>query len=98
MSLGRVATRTRSCSTTSQGGICAVSLAELGGVFQDCGLTFRHFEDCTVPFMRWQAGRIGCIEVESARGGIFGEAFELIVFASTSSALIERLAELDGRA
>ena len=49
----------------------AASIAELEAVFKDCGYVFRHFEDCTVPFMSWQAGRMRCIEVESVRGWIF---------------------------
>jgi len=49
------------------------SLSELQAVFRDRPeLCFRHIENCErAPFMRWQAGRMRCIEVESVRGWIF---------------------------
>jgi hypothetical protein len=49
------------------------SLSELQAVFRDRPeLCFRHIGNCErAPFMRWQAGRMRCIEVESVRGWIF---------------------------
>jgi hypothetical protein len=32
-------------------------LETLKATYPDCGYVFRHYEDCEIPFMRWQAGR-----------------------------------------
>ncbi len=73
------------------------SLTELEAVFADCGYVFRHFEDCKVLFMSWQAGRKRCVEIEVNGSCWFDEAFELIAFAETSNGLIDKLTALDGQ-
>ncbi len=74
------------------------SIEELRQVFRDRPeLVFRHFEDCNVSFMSCQAGRMRCIEIETTRGWMFDEAFELLAFAETSNGLIDKLTLLDGQ-
>jgi hypothetical protein len=68
-------------------------VAELEATFADCGFTFRHFEDCRVACMRWQCGREVTDVVTMPDGsGVMIERFELIAWASTSDALIDKLA------
>jgi hypothetical protein len=68
-------------------------IAELEAIFADRpDLVFRHFEDCTVPMMCWQAGREVADVISFPDGsGLVIERFELLAWASTSDALIDRL-------
>jgi hypothetical protein len=67
-------------------------LATLEATYCDCGYVFRHFEDCRVACMRWQAGREVCECVTLSDGsGLLIERFELLAWASTSEQLIEKL-------
>ena len=63
--------------------------------FADCGYVFRHYEDCTVPSMTCQAGRLRAIEVSCNGKCWLDEAFELVAWASTPEALIDKLSALD---
>ena len=55
-------------------------------------LVFRHFEDCDVPYMRWQAGREICDYAQLPDGsGMLVEYFELICWAASEEGLIEKL-------
>ena len=66
---------------------------ELEATFEGCGYTFRHFEDCEVPFMRWQAGRENCDVVTLPDGsGLLVERWELLCWSSTREQLIDKLA------
>ena len=68
-------------------------VAELEAAFADCGYVFRHFEDCEVSFMRWQAGRDVFDVVELPSGyGVMIKRFELLAWASTRAELIAKLA------
>ena len=68
-------------------------IAELEATFRDRpDLVFRHFEDCDVPWMRWQAGRKVTDVIELPDGyGVFTEYFELLAWSSTEQQLIEKL-------
>jgi hypothetical protein len=68
---------------------------ELEATFADCGYVFRHFEDCTVPYMTWQAGRLVAVECSCNGKCWLDEAFQLVAWASTSEALIDKLSALD---
>jgi hypothetical protein len=70
------------------------SIEELRAVFSDTDLVFRHLEDSRVPFLRWQAGRMRCIECECEGVAWFEKALELVCYASTSEQLIDKLAYL----
>jgi hypothetical protein len=68
-------------------------IAELEAIFADRpDLIFRHFEDCAVPMMRWQAGREVADVVARPDGyGLLIERFELLAWASTGEQLIDKL-------
>ena len=71
----------------------ANGLEELAAIFADRpGYIFRHFEDCTVPYMRWQCGREVTDVVTLPNGsGLMIERYELLAWASTQDALIDKL-------
>ncbi len=67
-------------------------IEELEAAFEGCGYVFRHFEDCRVSYMRWQAGRNVADVVTLPNGsGLLVECFELLEWASTSEQLIDKL-------
>jgi hypothetical protein len=48
---------------------CAASVEELRPLFRDRpGLGFRQLEDCTVPFVRGQAGNSVLVEMKKSAG------------------------------
>jgi hypothetical protein len=67
---------------------------ELEEVFEGCGYIFRHFPDATVACLRWQAGRSVCVEVDTLRGWVLDEVYELVAWASTSEQLMDKLSAL----
>jgi len=59
------------------------NVADLARAYRDLRLHFRHFGDCEIPFMKWQAGRT-----------LPDQTFELVAHATTSYGLCEKLAGL----
>ncbi len=72
----------------------AGSIEELRATFADLDLEFRHYPNCKVSFMSWQAGRVRCIEVEADGACWFDELYELVACGSTPGALIDKLTTL----
>jgi hypothetical protein len=65
------------------------SSAILQTTFADCGYEFRHFEDCEVPWIQWQAGRNVADMIELSDGSrLFIERFELVAWSSTAEGLL----------
>ena len=65
----------------------------LEATFADCGYVFRHFENSTVPWMKWQAGRLVADVIELPDGrGLLIERFELLCWSSTAEELMDKLA------
>lgn len=71
----------------------ANGVEELQAAFADRpDLCFKHFADCTVACMTWQAGRVVTDVIELSDGkGVFVERFELLAWAATSEQLIDKL-------
>jgi hypothetical protein len=70
--------------------------ADLERIYRDLRLEFRHFPDCKVAFMRWQALRraADCVIREEDGYGTFIIRNQLIAFADSSYHLHEKLAVL----
>jgi hypothetical protein len=67
-------------------------VGDLEEIFEGYGYVFRHFENCQVSYMRWQAGRsVADVVTLSDGSGLLIERFELLAWASTSEQLIDKL-------
>ena len=81
----------------SNNGSNGAELEALQATFADCGYVFRHFEDCRVACMRWQAGRDVADTVILPDGsGYIVEFFQLIAWAESAERLIDKLAGASG--
>jgi hypothetical protein len=66
-------------------------VGELEEIFEGYNYEFRHFEDCRVSYMRWQAGRSELIEVQVGKHWLMLEVFHLLEWASSQTELVEKL-------
>ena len=65
---------------------------ELEAVFSDRDYVFRHFPDGAISCMRWQCGRNVTDTVTFPDGDCYlVERFELLAWAETTEALIDKL-------
>jgi hypothetical protein len=77
----------------------ANALEELRATFKDMpDLEFRAYPEAQIPWLRWQAGRkaVTIMEVDGYDMG-FARVWELVAYAATPGALIDRIEALNGK-